>query len=458
MATAKIKAPKPMAHQSFSLKFMGTTPIVFDMSDPGTGKTFVEIMAFVKRRRARGGCMLVMAPKSLLDAAWQEDFKKFAPDMTCSIATAEIRDKAFALDADVYITNIDAAVWLAKQPKGFFKKFDTIVVDESTAFKHHTSARTKALQKIKKYFEYRSALSGTPNPNSITDVWSQVFFLDDGRRLGSSFFAFRNAVCQPVQVGPRKEMVKWEDKDGAEESVFSLLADITIRHKFEDCIDIPENFQYTVPYTMPTKQGRTYREMALTQMAALGKMKVVSAINAAAVTTKLLQIASGAVYQTPDDYHVIDTGRYEMVMDLVEERKHSIVFFLWKHQRDLLIKESIKRGIKFCVLDGTTSSKARDEMIRDYQNGFYQVIFAHPQSAAHGLTLTRATATIWPSPTYNLEHFVQGNKRAFRNGQTQKTETIVVIAKDTIEDQVYEKMLKKGKRMTNLLELFSGAF
>lgn len=450
-----LKKPKPMKHQTASLKFMAKTPRFFDMSDPGTGKTFVEIMEFVRRRRAGGGKLLVLAPKSLLRSAWENDFAKFAPHITCSVATAENRLDAFEVDADVYITNTDAAVWLSKRPKGFFKEFDTIVVDESTAFKNPTTGRTKALNKIKVHFKYRSALTGTPNPNTICDIWGQVNFLDDGARLGNSYFAFRQAVCVPKQVGSKKNMIKWIDKEGAEESVFGLLSDITIRHRFEDCIDIPENFQYTIPYNLSTKQMRSYKEMAMTQIAALGAKKVVTAINAAAVTTKLLQIASGAVYEHADKYHLVDTGRYELVMDLVEERKHSLVFFLWAHQRDLMVAEAKKRGIRYCVMDGSTSSKNRDEMVKDYQNGMYQVMFAHPQSAAHGLTLTRGTATIWPSPTYNLEHFAQGNKRTWRNGQKSKTETIVVLAPGTIEDKVYARLMEKNLSMANLLDLFA---
>lgn len=164
---------------------------------------------------------------------------------------------------------------------------------------------------------------------------------------------------------------------------------------------------------------------------------------------------SGAVYEHTGKYHLIDPGRYELTLDLVEERKHSLVFYLWQHQRDYLVEHAKKRGIKFCLYDSSAAQSVRTQMIKDYQNGFYQVMFAHPQSAAHGLTLTRGTATIWPSVTYNLEHFVQGNKRVFRNGQKSKTETIIIVAPDTLEEKVYEKLQGKNIRMMNLLDLFT---
>jgi SNF2 family DNA or RNA helicase len=205
-------------------------------------------------------------------------------------------------------------------------------------------------------------------------------------------------------------------------------------------------------YELTEKQLKAYTQMKAAEIALVNDT-VVSAINAAAVMTKLLQIASGAVYVTPDNYEVVDEGRYEMIVDLVEARQHSIVFFLWKHQRDLLVKEAQSRKMSYAVIDGTVSEKERAEIVRRYQQGLYKVIFAHPQSAAHGLTLTKGTTTIWASPTYNLEHFEQGNRRIYRAGQTQKTETIVVVAKDTCEEKVYEALKAKSIRMDNLLDL-----
>ena len=356
----------------------------------------------------------------------------------------------------MYITNTDAVGWLVKQKPAFFKRFSTLIIDEISSFKHSTSQRSKALNKIKKYFPYRRAMSGTPNSNTICDIWNPVQFLDDGKRLGGSFYAFRSSVCVPEQVGPRAEMVQWRDKDGAEEAVFGLIADITIRHEFDKCVDIPKTSINTMSYHMPAKQMKAYQQMEAAQILIM-KQEVVTAINAAAVTTKLLQIASGAVYESPNKYHVVDTGRYELVMDLVAERKHPIVFFLWKHQRDELTRIAEKQGMRYCVIDGNATDKERTEMMAAYQNGMYDVAFCHPQSAAHGLTFTRGNSIIWPSPTYNLEWFVQGNRRQARIGQKEKTEVITLIAPNTIETKVYARCMEKNARMGNLLSLFAEA-
>lgn len=447
---------KAFAHQKKSLAHAAKNKRVFDCSSPGTGKTAVAIWDFERRRKKKGGCALVLAPRSLLRSTWYNDFKKFAPTMKVSVATAADRGEAFAATADVYVTNIDAAVWLAKQPKAFFAKFDTLIIDESSAYKHMSSNRSKAVAKITKHFEYRRAMTGTPNGRSITDVWHQVYLLDDGQRLGSSFFQFRNMVCEPKQVGRNAHAINWTDKDGAEEAVFNLVGDLVIRHKFEDCVDIPANHRYSMEYVLPPKHRALYDQMEQKQILEFRKKgKIITAINAAVLANKLLQIASGAVYGAADDAVLVDDGRYSMVTDLIEERKHSLCFFHWKHQRDALVAEADKRGLSFCVIDGSTSDNERNEYVTAYQMGKYQVMYAHPRSAAHGLTLTKGTTTIWTSPTYDLELYEQGSKRQHRMGQTQKTETITIIAPGTVDERVYEILEGKNARMKNLLDLFA---
>lgn len=440
------------AHQKDDIQFELARDRVFDTSDAGTGKTRTRLEVYSKRRAQGAKCALVIAPKNILRSAWDIDCRRYTPWLVMTCCKAETREKDFAKKADIYATNHDATKWLAKQPPKFFEKFDVLIVDESTAFKHHTSDRSKALNKIKKYFKYRICMTGTPNTNSITDTWNQLNVLDDGQRLGTSFYAFRASTQQPEQVGPRINMVKWTDRPGAELAIGGLIQDITIRHAFEDCHDIPANHNYVVPFEMSLQHRAAYDEMAEKAVLELQK-GTITAVNAAAVVTKLLQIASGAVYDQEGEYHVVDKTRYELLGDLAEERKFSIIFFLWRHQRELLQAELLRRKITNTLIDGSVTQKKRDEAVQYFQNGFYRVLLAHPASAAHGLTLTRGTSTIWASPTYNLEHWLQGNRRIYRAGQTQKTETVNIIADGTIEERVYHVLTQKNVKMLDLLEV-----
>lgn len=451
---------KPMKHQAVSLKHDQEHPVVYDASDAGTGKTGVRIWSFARRRKKGGGRMLVLAPRTLLRNAWENDFRKFAPHLKVSVATALNREKAFAAEADAYVTNHDAVKWLAKQKPAFFAQFDELVIDEPTAFKHKDSQRSRAAAKIRKYFKFRRGMSATPNSNGICDVWHQMLILDDGKRLGTSFYAFRSAVCEPKIIGnPARGLTEWHDKEGAEEAVFGLLADVVIRHKIEDCTDIPATHTYEIEYELPPKLRKAYDDLELAQLLVIGDPQTavkVTAINAAAVATKLLQVCSGSVYDSDGSYHIIDEDRYGLVLDLIEARKHSLCMFQWKHQRDLLTSMATSRGVKYCVLDGDASDDDRTRMVSEYQQGVYQVMFGHPRSVAHGLTLTKGTSTIWPGPIYDLELWLQGNRRQARIGQKEKTEVITVLAKDTIEEKVYHHILmNKNKKTTNLLDLFS---
>lgn len=443
--------PTYFENQVVTIQHLLEWPCTYDASDPGTGKTRAELGAWASRRAKDGRCLLILAPKSVMQTAWGDDIDKFFPgQFVYSIARAENREDAFKAEADIYITNLDAAKWLAEQRKPFFDKFDELVIDEATAFKNPQSLRSKAVGKIAKTFEFRRELSGTPMPKSVLDLWFQMFILDGGQRLGDSFYRFRNQMCDAVQVGPRPEHRQWKDKENAELITAALVNDITIRHKFEDCHDIPPNVQRKLYYDMAPKHRRLYEKMK--EEAVLQTEKgVVVASNAAVLANKLVQIASGSVYTSDGGKAQLFNERVELVMELVKERQHSIVFFWWEHQREALKREADKEGIEYEVIDGTVNDRRRVEIIRAFQEGRYQTLFLQPESAAHGITLTRATASIWASPTYRPDIMRQGLARVYRAGQDKLTENIMICARGTVDERVYDVMAGKNKRMENML-------
>ena len=142
----------------------------------------------------------------------------------------------------------------------------------------------------------------------------------------------------------------------------------------------------------------------------------------------------------------VASERYELVLDLVCDRPHTVVFYTWEHQLEELVAEAKKRKIEWVVWDPNEPT-----IVDDFQAGKYRVIFAHPASAAHGLTLTKATAVIWASPTFNVRHFIQGTKRIHRIGQKLKTENIVVVAEGTADEKAYESMQRKEANLIKFL-------
>lgn len=443
-------------HQAAAIERMLEQPRMLDASDAGTGKTRTAIEVIRQRAVAQSGQTLVLAPKSILEAAWANDLDKFAPELSYVVAYAKNRAEAFDNDsARVIITNHDAVKWLNSKsfgPARFKRQFNQIFVDESSAFKHRTSQRSRALLQLSRLVDYMYLMTGTPTSNSITDIWHQILLLDGGERLGKQFFAFRFATQTSKQVGPNANMVQWFDKPGAEGAVTDLIADITIRNKFEDCHSIPANHMFEVPFDLTPKHRRAYKRLMDERLLEL-QTGDVSAMNAANVTQKLLQLASGAVYDDDSETQIIDTARHELVLELIMEREQCVVAYNWQHQLEGLTEVAAKNDISFGVINGTKNEKERLAAVDAFQRGELRVLFIHPQSGAHGLTLTKGTTTIWASPTYNAEHFVQFNRRIYRAGQTRRTETILVAATDTLESEVYERLHDKRTRMSDLLDM-----
>jgi hypothetical protein len=294
-------------------------------------------------------------------------------------------------------------------------------------------------------------MSGTPNSNTVLDVWHQMLLVDDGERLGTRFYSFRSNVCTSRFNGFANE---WADKPEAQDMVGAAIKDINVRYQLEDCIDMPEQSFNTMYVDLPQPIRKQYETLLQDSVLYTGT-GTINAVHAGARVKKLLQLCTGAIYDNDGSVLKIHGDRYDLVTDLVEQRDCSLVAFNWRHEREELTRLADKRGIKYEVIDGSTPAEKRADIVARFQAGHLQVIYAHPQSTSHGLTLTRATTIIWASPTYNSEHYVQFNRRIYRAGQTKKTEVIRIAARDTWEMDVYDKLGTKVSRMEDLLSVLS---
>lgn len=424
-----------------------------------TGKTRAHLDAFNNRPGHKRA--LVLAPLSILETAWWADAVTFTPNLRLSIAYAKNREKAFAAESDIVVTNHDAVKWISGQQKrdrGFLSEFDEVIVDEATAFKNLAGRggadRARALADLRHHFQYRRMLTGTPAANSILDMWAMAFICDDGVRLGDSFYAYRNSVTTPVQVGPSANMIQWKEKPGSIDVVTNLLKDITIRFRKDECVDIPPNHMFYVYTQLDNKTRRLYDKMVRESRLELESGAYVSAIHAGARAQKLRQICTGAVYDAGHCIQDLHSDRYRLVLDLVLERPWPcLVAFNWSHELTALRALAETNNIRYGILSGDTAIEDRVATIRAYQAGELRVIFAHPATASHGITLTAGRTTIWSSPTDNAERFLQFNARVDRNGQQYPTETIMVAARDTKEEDIYELLQGKVERISNLLQL-----
>lgn len=446
-------------HQVETYEFGVDRSVSFDTSDPGTGKSLPHAK-IVETAVKSGQCtrILVVCPKTLMRTTWYQEFTNHCPDVTLAIAEAPEKNRiaAFESDSNVVITNIDAVSWLVKQPDRWLKKVfgskAMLIIDESTAFKNPNAKRTKAMLKLSAHFTRRFLLSGTPAPNSITELWSQVYVLDQGVRLGKRYTAFRNIMQAPINKGP---FVTWVDKPDSSVMTYGLIQDIVKHHRFDDVMPlVPELKHLTVKYELAASHYEDYREFEKQAYLEFGN-KSITAVNAGSLANKLLQLASGAVYSGDREWIVFDKGRYELIADLVEQRKHTVVFFHWYHQRMVLEAEFASRNLNYAVIDGTVKSTTkRAEIITDFQDGKYDVILLQPLSAAHGVTLTQADTVIWASPTYQGDIYNQGVARIKRGVQRQHTQSITIIGKDTKDEHCYDVFTGKKQKIEALNELF----
>jgi SNF2 family DNA or RNA helicase len=439
----------PFEHQKKTSEFLVDHEHAIVTSDPGTGKTRSVADAYSQVKA--DGRMLVLAPLSILEVSWADDLRKFQPNLTFGLSVAGDRETAFKSGCDIVIINHDGVKWitdqLKKNPK-FLAGFDTLCIDEFTAFKNKDSARSKACLALAKLFNRRWILSGTPNSNTILDVWHPTLICDGGVRLGTRFYSFRQNVCTSRHNGFGME---WKDKADATDIVAAALNDISIRYALEECITMPERVLTTRRVKLAPKVRAMYKSLMDDAVIYANQQVALNVVHASAKIKKILQLCTGAVYDSAGEVLDIHGDRYQYIMDLVAERKHSLVAFNWTHERDAMVKLAETMGITYGVIDGSVSATKRAEVVNAMQRGELQVIFAHPQSAGHGLTLTRATTTIWASPTYNAEHYKQFNGRTYRAGQRQRTEIIHIAAEDTLEEVVYDKLTTKMERMEDLL-------
>lgn len=443
---------KRFDHQIHSANFMAKRKRCFNHNDPGTGKTITAIDAFTASHTALRA--LVLCPLSILQVAWGNDIEK-ASEYSYAIAhgNAKKRETAFASGATFVLSNHDAVKWISED-LSLLEGFSHIIVDEYRAFKTRTSQRSKALRTLTSRCEYLWLMSGSPNTLSLCDLWYPALLIDGGKRLGKNFWEFRAQVCSPKQVGPRAEHIQWIDRPGAEVEVATQLKDISIRYALTDCIDMPDRIIRKLTLPMPTWLESACKEFAKHAYLELEGGDL-NAINAGAKEVKLLQMLSGAVYDFEGKPVKIHNERYELVLDMVEERRQTIVGFNWKHQLDSLKAEATKRGVTFGVINGDVPLNKRTQIVDEFQRGELQVLFLHPQAAGHGLTLTNAQAVIWCSPTKDAEHFIQLNARVYRNGQKQVTEVICIAYEDSPETAAYDILEGKVSNVTSLLGILA---
>lgn len=413
--------------------------------DMGLGKTVTTLTAVkeLKYNRFQVCKVLVIAPKKVAEGTWTKEAAKW--DHTKMLRVSPVlgsqakRIRALNTPADLYVINQENVCWLVDYYRNAWP-FDMVVIDESSSFKSHSAKRFKALAGISSRISRMVELTGTPSPNGLADLWSQVYLLDGGERLGKRYSQFRERYFQPDKRGADGMIYSYEAKPGTEESILAKISDICISMKAEDYLELPDLTYHEVPVELDKKSWKAYQDLERKMILELPEDdELISVTSAAALSNKLLQLANGAVYDEDRQVHEVHDCKIEAFLELVEslQGKPVLVFYNYQHDRERILKALAKSELRIRELKTT-----QDE--DDWNAGRIDILLTHPASSAYGLNLQQGgNHVIWFGLTWNYELYTQANKRLHRQGQVNKVIIHHLVSTGTRDEDVMTALKRK---------------
>ena len=438
----------PFLHQKTTAAFLSLRDRAFCFNEAGTGKTSSVIWAadylmkqgLIKR-------VLVICPLSIMYSAWQADIFKTAMHRTVAVAygDANKRKKVLSGAYEFVIINYDGVSIVSDDICKL--GFDLIVVDEANAYKTATTKRWKTLAKIMTPSTKLWMLTGTPASQSPLDAFGLARLVAPGN-VPKYFTAWRDRVMHQIT------RFKWVPKPQSKKEVFNALQP-AIRFTKAECLDLPEVTYQTREIELTPQVKRYYRGIK-DQMLVQAAGEQISAVNAAAKLTKLLQISGGAVYS--DTHEVVEfdvSPRLNALMEVLDETEHKVIIFVpFRHTIELVAKHLTEQGVTNEIINGEVAAKERSNIINRFQtNEFPRVLIIQPQSASHGVTLTAADTVVFWSPVMSVETYLQCVARIDRVGQVNKM-TVVHLQGSEIERKMYQMLQSKIDSHEKLVDLY----
>lgn len=445
------KVYKPYAYQEYAQNEIIEKPNIGLFLDMGLGKTVITLTALhdLKFNRWAVNKILIIAPKKVAEDTWQVEAQKWQHLQDFRVigvlGSATQRENALATPADIYVINRENTQWLV-QYYGRNWPFDTVVLDESSSFKNHQAKRFRALRTVRPRINRLIELTGTPNPHGLMDLWSQVFLLDGGQRLGRTVSVYRDMYFVPDKRN-RTTIFSYAPKDGAEQEIHRLISDICISMKAADYLDLPDFITEDVPVVLDDKAQKAYRKLEREAVLQIDE-DTITANTAAALSGKLLQLCNGSVYGEDHEVIPVHDCKIEAFLEVVEQLKgqHALVCYYFNHDRDRLLQALDKTGLRVRVY-----KDYRDK--EDWNAGNIDILLVHPASCGYGLNLQDGGHyLIWFGLTWNLEEYLQMLKRLHRQGQKFPVTSIRLIVKGGRDEDVIQSLEAKDDAEERLLQ------
>lgn len=436
----------PHEYQKYATNFILEHPVAAVLLEMGLGKSVITLTAIYELmlNRFEVEKVLVIAPLRVARDTWPAEIEKWEhlKGLTYSVAIGTEAERLAALKrpAHLYLINRENVDWLITKSSLAFD-YDMVVIDELSSFKSYAAKRFKSLLKVRPRVKRMVGLTGTPSGNGLMDLWAEFRVLDMGQRLGRYITHYRNNFFVPDKRN-QQMIFSYKPKPGAEEAIYKLISDITISMKSADFLKMPECVINEVPVALSEKEWSVYHDLREDMVVAL-KDEEIDAVNAAALSGKLLQMANGAVYNEEKEVIRIHDRKLDALEDLIEGANGKPVLVAYWYNHDL---QRIKQ--RFSVREIKTSQD-----IKDWNNGEIPVAVIHPASAGQGLNIQFGGSTIiWFGLTWSLELYQQTNARLWRQGQNDTVVIHHIIAKDTIDEDVMAALRKKEKIQSALID------
>lgn len=429
----------------------------------GTGKTRVVLETFAKLQHR----VLVLAPVVTLNHVWAKEIEKWGFDFSYHILHGKgIKDVPH--NRDFYIASND----IVRIPKKNTFKFnalkdlildlniEALIVDESGKYANHSSCRTKRLMHFarictfqkniliqsKPRFKRVYILSGTPQPNDITNLWSQIFLLDGGKRLSKMWTWFLRKyniqaprMYQPMVIPPQAVTQVWDDISDICISVVTPFAPAT--HIQHVC-------------SLKPAEHKQYRKLIVEKEITVGNKNIVCQ-TIGALLAKIRQLSGGFVYIEGKPY-TFSTEKIKWTLDFIEQQQgnQTIIAYTFNYECNML-KEALSKKYRIAIICGRTRKEEQLRIIHKWQNRKLDVILANPQRAAFGLDGLQHTCNhiLWYSlPLGNFALYDQFNSRVDRMGQTKQVFIHHIFADKTYDKTAHETIIKKQKLHQTFME------
>ena len=445
----------PHEYQRYCIDYIKTHPVSALLLDMGLGKTIITLTALrdMMLDDVSVSKVLVIAPLRVARDTWPAEVEKWDHlsdlDVSIIVGTAKERTAALNHSAMIYVVNRENVKWLVEyyEKNGLRWDFDCVVIDELSSFKNYQSQRFKWLRKVRPYVRRWIGLTGTPTSNGLMDLWAEIGILDGGERLGRFIGRYRDAYFKPGSMNPSTGVVfSYIPRPGAEEQIYDRISDMTISMKALDYLDMPGCVYVDHKVEMSEAERKLYDQLKKDLIIPLEDGDI-DAANAASLSSKLLQMSNGVVYDENGEARPIHSRKLEMLEDLLEAANGQpvLIAYWFKHDR--------QRIMEYLTAAGYSPRDIRESQdIKDWNAGNIPVALIHPAGAGHGLNIQEGGhILIWFGLTWSLELYQQTNARLWRQGQKQTVTIHHIITANTVDEDALAALASKDVTQEKLI-------